>query len=70
MLVGADGIWSAIRGQMYNEGQGRAPSKDGGVTKQGCTYSGCVRACDRRRGGKKSSHDATCVGAASLCSIG
>ena len=29
MLVGADGIWSAVRAEMYNEGAVKAPSKDG-----------------------------------------
>ena len=39
LLVGADGIWSQIRAQMYNEGPVRGTSKDGKV-KQGCPYSG------------------------------
>mmetsp|Transcript_7892 Transcript_7892/g.23492 ORF Transcript_7892/g.23492 Transcript_7892/m.23492 type:complete len:549 (-) Transcript_7892:35-1681(-) len=39
VLVGADGIWSAVRRQMYDEGPVRGVSKDGKV-KQGCAYSG------------------------------
>ena len=39
LLVGADGIWSQIRAQMYNEGPVRGTSADGKV-KQGCPYSG------------------------------
>jgi zeaxanthin epoxidase len=39
VLVGSDGIWSAIRNQMYNEGGVKSTSKDG-KKKQGCTYSG------------------------------
>ena len=39
LLVGADGIWSAVRAQMYGEGPVRGVSADG-LTKQGCQYSG------------------------------
>ena len=39
VLVGADGIWSAIRNQMYNEGGIKSTSKDG-KKRQGCIYSG------------------------------
>ncbi|CAJ1425335.1 unnamed protein product [Effrenium voratum] len=39
ILVGADGIWSAVRSQMYKEGPVKAPSKDG-KSIQGCRYSG------------------------------
>jgi zeaxanthin epoxidase len=39
VLVGADGIWSAIRNQMYNEGGIKSSSPDGKV-RQGCPYSG------------------------------
>mmetsp|Transcript_31238 Transcript_31238/g.72244 ORF Transcript_31238/g.72244 Transcript_31238/m.72244 type:complete len:608 (-) Transcript_31238:167-1990(-) len=39
ILVGADGIWSAVRAQMYNEGAVKARSKDGNSI-QGCRYSG------------------------------
>lgn len=39
VLVGADGIWSAVRNQMYNEGGIKSTSKDQKV-RQGCTYSG------------------------------
>jgi zeaxanthin epoxidase len=39
VLVGADGIWSAVRRQMYDEGPIRGVSADGKV-KQGCAYSG------------------------------
>ena len=39
LLVGADGIWSAVRAQMYGEGAVRGASEDG-KTKQGCAYSG------------------------------
>ena len=39
VLVGADGIWSAVRAQMYNEGEVKAKSADG-LTQQGCPYSG------------------------------
>lgn len=44
ILVGADGIWSAVRAQMYNEGkvkEGKVKerSKDGNSI-QGCRYSG------------------------------
>ena len=28
ILVGADGIWSAVRAQMYNEGKVKERSKD------------------------------------------
>lgn len=38
LLVGADGIWSAVRAQMYNEGQVKERKKDGSI--QGCRYSG------------------------------
>jgi len=37
-LVGADGIWSGVRAQMYGE-ELKKPV-DGGRTRQGCTYSG------------------------------
>lgn len=39
VLVGADGIWSAIRNQMYDEGGVKSTSADGKV-RQGCPYSG------------------------------
>ncbi|GKY93052.1 hypothetical protein MPSEU_000273500 [Mayamaea pseudoterrestris] len=39
VLVGADGIWSAIRNQMYDEGGIKSTSQDGKV-RQGCPYSG------------------------------
>jgi len=39
ILVGADGIWSAVRAQMYKEGGVKQPSSDG-MTIQGCPYSG------------------------------
>jgi len=39
ILVGADGIWSTVRAQMYDEGPVRAMSADG-LSKQGCPYSG------------------------------
>eukprot|EP00933_Yihiella_yeosuensis_P052059 TRINITY_DN50044_c0_g1_i1.p1 TRINITY_DN50044_c0_g1~~TRINITY_DN50044_c0_g1_i1.p1 ORF type:complete len:647 (+),score=129.60 TRINITY_DN50044_c0_g1_i1:77-1942(+) len=39
ILVGADGIWSAVRAQMYKEGEVKKSSPDG-WTKQGCPYSG------------------------------
>lgn len=39
ILVGSDGIWSAIRNQMYSEGGIKSTSKDG-KRRQGCTYSG------------------------------
>jgi len=39
LLVGADGIWSAVRAQMYGEGPVRGASADG-RSKQGCAYSG------------------------------
>mmetsp|Transcript_28421 Transcript_28421/g.45647 ORF Transcript_28421/g.45647 Transcript_28421/m.45647 type:complete len:642 (+) Transcript_28421:80-2005(+) len=39
ILVGADGIWSAVRAQMYEEGAIKAPSADG-LVRQGCPYSG------------------------------
>lgn len=39
VLVGADGIWSAIRAQMYNEGEVKQSSPDRKV-RQGCPYSG------------------------------
>mmetsp|Transcript_74851 Transcript_74851/g.217266 ORF Transcript_74851/g.217266 Transcript_74851/m.217266 type:complete len:588 (+) Transcript_74851:55-1818(+) len=39
VLIGADGIWSAVRNQMYNEGGIKSTSKDGKV-RQGCKYSG------------------------------
>eukprot|EP00980_Cylindrotheca_fusiformis_P015845 scaffold4637_cov128-Cylindrotheca_fusiformis.AAC.16 len=39
VLVGADGIWSAVRNQLYNEGGVKSTSKNGKM-KQGCTYSG------------------------------
>lgn len=39
ILVGADGIWSAIRNQMYSEGGIKSTSKDG-KKRQGCIYSG------------------------------
>jgi len=37
-LVGADGIWSSVRAQMYGE-EVKKPEK-GGKVRQGCTYSG------------------------------
>ena len=39
VLVGADGIWSTVRAQMYKEGGVKAKSADG-LTQQGCPYSG------------------------------
>jgi zeaxanthin epoxidase len=39
ILVGADGIWSAVRSQMYNEGGVKSTSPDKKM-RQGCTYSG------------------------------
>jgi zeaxanthin epoxidase len=39
ILVGADGIWSAVRSQMYNEGGVKSTSPDK-KKRQGCTYSG------------------------------
>lgn len=39
ILVGSDGIWSAIRSQMYNEGGVKSGSADR-MMRQGCTYSG------------------------------
>lgn len=39
ILVGSDGIWSAVRNQMYEEGGIKSTSKDGKV-RQGCPYSG------------------------------
>jgi zeaxanthin epoxidase len=39
VLVGADGIWRAVRAQMYGEGEVKAKSADG-LTQQGCPYSG------------------------------
>jgi len=39
VLVGSDGIWSAVRAQMYGEGDVKSPSADG-LTIQGCPYSG------------------------------
>ena len=39
ILIGADGIWSAVRAQMYQEGDVKRASKDG-LEKQGCRYSG------------------------------
>ena len=39
VLVGSDGIWSAVRAQMYEEGEVKATSADG-LTRQGCPYSG------------------------------
>lgn len=39
ILVGCDGIWSAVRNQMYDEGGVKSTSKNGKM-KQGCTYSG------------------------------
>ncbi|CAE7465715.1 unnamed protein product [Symbiodinium sp. CCMP2592] len=39
VLVGADGIWSAVRAEMYKEGAIKARSKDGNSI-QGCRYSG------------------------------
>ena len=39
VLVGCDGIWSAIRAQMYDEGEVKGKSADG-LTQQGCPYSG------------------------------
>lgn len=38
ILVGSDGIWSAVRGKMYGE-EIKETSKDR-LTRQGCTYSG------------------------------
>ena len=32
ILVGADGIWSAVRAQMYNEGKVKERSKERGQT--------------------------------------
>lgn len=39
VLVGSDGIWSAVRNQMYNEGGIKSTSADK-KKRQGCTYSG------------------------------
>ena len=39
VLVGSDGIWSAVRAQMYNEGEVKSTSADN-WRRQGCTYSG------------------------------
>jgi zeaxanthin epoxidase len=39
VLVGSDGIWSAVRDQMYNEGGVKSTSKDK-KKRQGCDYSG------------------------------
>jgi zeaxanthin epoxidase len=39
VLVGSDGIWSAIRCQMYNEGSVKANSSNK-KKRQGCDYSG------------------------------
>lgn len=39
VLVGADGIWSQIRAQMYNEGAPKQSSPDK-KQRQGCDYSG------------------------------
>jgi zeaxanthin epoxidase len=39
VLVGCDGIWSAVRNQMYNEGGIKNTSADG-KRRQGCKYSG------------------------------
>ena len=39
VLVGSDGIWSAIRCQMYNEGAVKKTSADK-KKRQGCDYSG------------------------------
>lgn len=39
ILVGCDGIWSAVRAQMYKEGPVKEKSADGWTT-QGCPYSG------------------------------
>ena len=39
VLVGSDGIWSAVRAQMYGEGAVKSKSADG-LTQQGCPYSG------------------------------
>jgi len=39
VLVGSDGIWSAVRAQMYDEGEIKGTSADG-LTRQGCPYSG------------------------------
>eukprot|EP00536_Pseudo-nitzschia_multiseries_P000664 jgi/Psemu1/249822/estExt_Genewise1Plus.C_80128 len=39
VLVGCDGIWSAIRNQMYNEGGVKSLSKNK-KKRQGCDYSG------------------------------
>jgi len=39
VLVGADGIWSAVRAQMYEEGAVKQTAPDG-LSKQGCPYSG------------------------------
>ena len=39
VLIGADGIWSAVRNQMYNEGGVKFTSPDK-KKRQGCDYSG------------------------------
>ena len=39
VLIGADGIWSAVRNEMYNEGGIKNTSKDK-KKRQGCDYSG------------------------------
>lgn len=39
VLIGADGIWSAIRAQMYDEGEVKKSSPNK-MKRQGCDYSG------------------------------
>lgn len=39
VLVGSDGIWSAVRSQMYDEGPIKQAADDG-WSRQGCPYSG------------------------------
>lgn len=40
ILVGSDGIWSAIRAQMYNEGGVKSVQNGNKNVRQGCPYSG------------------------------
>ena len=40
ILVGSDGIWSAIRAQMYNEGAVKSVQNGNKNVRQGCPYSG------------------------------
>ena len=40
ILVGSDGIWSAIRAQMYQEGEVKSSKGNNKNIRQGCPYSG------------------------------